>query len=145
MEGYGLTSNLQATIPGLHVAGEANFSDHGANRLGASALMQGLADGYFVLPQTIGNYLAELPAYRPNISHEAFEIAENEQKERLQKLLDIKGTRSVDSFHKELGAIMWEYCGMARNKEGLQAPTTHTLELEKQFYKDVKILETATG
>jgi succinate dehydrogenase / fumarate reductase flavoprotein subunit len=142
MGGLWVDYNLQATIPGLHVAGEANFSDHGANRLGASALMQGLADGYFVLPQTIGNYLSELPAYRPNTTDEAFEVAENEQKKRLQALLDINGERSVDSFHKELGAIMWDYCGMARNKEGLQKALQLIPELEKEFYRNVRILGT---
>ena len=140
MGGLWVDYNLQATIPGLHVAGEANFSDHGANRLGASALMQGLADGYFVLPQTIGNYLAGLTAFRPDIDHEAFEVAEAAQRKKLKDLMEINGTRSVDSFHKELGAIMWEYCGMARNKEGLKKALELIPELEKEFYRNVKIL-----
>ena len=140
MGGLWVDYNLQATIPGLHVAGEANFSDHGANRLGASALMQGLADGYFILPQTIGNYLAELPADRPTTEHEAFEKAANKQSEKLQKLLDIKGERSVDSFHKELGNIMWEYCGMARNKEGLEKALELIPKLEEEFYRNLRIL-----
>ena len=140
MGGLWVDYNLQATIPGLHVAGEANFSDHGANRLGASALMQGLADGYFILPQTIGNYLAELPADRPTTEHEAFEEAATKQREKLQRLLDIKGERSVDSFHKELGNIMWEYCGMARNKEGLEKALELIPELEEEFYRNLRIL-----
>ena len=140
MGGLWVDYNLQATIPGLHVAGEANFSDHGANRLGASALMQGLADGYFILPQTIGNYLVELPADRPTTEHEAFEEAATKQREKLQRLLDIKGERSVDSFHKELGNIMWEYCGMARNKEGLEKALELIPELEEEFYRNLRIL-----
>ena len=143
MGGLWVDYNLQATIPGLHVAGEANFSDHGANRLGASALAQGLADGYFILPQTIGNYLAELPADRPTTEHEAFEEAATKQREKLQRLLDIKGERSVDSFHKELGNIMWEYCGMARNKEGLEKALELIPELEEEFYRNLRILGNA--
>ena len=139
MGGLWVDYNLQSTIPGLHVAGEANFSDHGANRLGASALMQGLADGYFVLPQTIGNYLAKVKVDHLDTSHPAFTEAKSAAQAHLDKLMSIKGTRSVDSFHKELGKIMWEYCGMARNREGLQKALTLIPKLREEFWKDVRI------
>ena len=120
MGGLWVDYNLMTNIPGLYSIGEANFSDHGANRLGASALMQGLADGYFVLPYTIGDYLAneiQTPKIDTNLAE--FEEAEKHVTDRLRRLFDIKGTKSVDHFHKELGHIMWEYVGMARNEEGL--------------------------
>ena len=121
MGGLWVDYNLMSNVPGLHVLGEANFSDHGANRLGASALMQGLADGYFVIPYTIGSYLAtQSPQKRPQTSDPAFQQTEKEARERVQRLLNIKGTRSVDSFHRELGLLMWDKCGMARDKEGLE-------------------------
>ena len=139
MGGLWVDYNLQSTIPGLHVAGEANFSDHGANRLGASALMQGLADGYFVLPMTIGNYLANINIDSLDTSHPEFEKAKKEAEANLDKLMSIKGERSVDSFHKELGKIMWEYCGMARNKEGLEKAIKLIPELRKEFWSNVRI------
>ena len=118
MGGTWVDYNLMSTLPGLHVIGEANFSDHGANRLGASALMQGLADGYFVLPYTIGDYLASTTFAEVDTTHPAFQAAEQAASERIGRLLSINGTRSVDSFHKELGKLMWDYCGMARNARG---------------------------
>jgi succinate dehydrogenase / fumarate reductase flavoprotein subunit len=120
MGGLWVDYNLMSTIPGLHVAGEANFSDHGANRLGASALMQGLADGYFVLPYTIGDYLASTKLEKVDTSHAEFRAAEQAVRDRQNKFLGIKGKRTVDSFHKELGKVMWDYCGMARDREGLE-------------------------
>ena len=109
------------TVPGLYALGEANFSDHGANRLGASALMQGLADGYFVIPYTVGAYLAgEIRTGAIPTSHEAFETAEKEVKEKIEKLLSIKGNTSPEHFHRKLGKIMWDKCGMARNEKGLK-------------------------
>ncbi len=143
MGGLWVDYNLQSTLPGLHVAGEANFSDHGANRLGASALMQGLSDGYFILPQTIGNYLADLPMDKVDETAPEFSQAMIAAQENLDKLLAIKGTRSADSFHKELGAIMWEYCGMARNAEGLKKALVLIRDLKKEFWKDLKILGSA--
>ena len=119
MGGLWVDYELQSNIPGLFVTGEANFSDHGANRLGASALMQGLADGYFVLPNTIRDYLADGPFEPIDESHPAVVEARESVQARIDKFLSINGTRSVESFHKELGTIMWEYCGMERTKEGL--------------------------
>jgi succinate dehydrogenase / fumarate reductase flavoprotein subunit len=120
MGGLWVDYNLMSTIPGLFVGGEANFSDHGANRLGASALMQGLADGYFVLPATISNYLAQGGLEKVDTTHSAVQEAVQSVTAQTQKFLDIKGTRTVDSFHRELGKIMWEYCGMSRTDEGLR-------------------------
>jgi succinate dehydrogenase / fumarate reductase flavoprotein subunit len=141
MGGLWVDYNLMSTIPGLFVAGEANFSDHGANRLGASALMQGLADGYFVLPYTIGNYLAGVkPSDRPTADHPAVKAAEANVKERIQKLLSIKGTKSPTHFHRELGKIMWEYCGMARNEAGLKKALELIPKLREEFWKDVRVL-----
>ena len=140
MGGLWVDYNLMSTIPGLFVGGEANFSDHGANRLGASALMQGLADGYFVLPSTIGNYLAQGGYDKVDHSHPAVQEALNEVTQRTQKILDINGTRSVDSFHRELGNIMWEYCGMSRTEEGLKHALKLIPELREQFWNDVRVL-----
>lgn len=140
MGGLWVDYNLMTTIPGLYSLGEANFSDHGANRLGASALMQGLADGYFVLPYTIGDYLASLGTAPVDANHPAFAEAEKEVKAGIQKLLSINGTKTVDHFHKALGHIMWEYCGMARNAEGLTKAKGMIQELRKEFWKDVKVL-----
>ncbi len=140
MGGLWVDYNLMSTVPGLFVGGEANFSDHGANRLGASALMQGLADGYFVLPATIGNYLAQGGYDKVDHSHPAVQEALNDVKQRTQKLLDINGTRSVDSFHRELGNIMWEYCGMSRTEEGLKHALKLIPELREQFWSDVRVL-----
>ena len=139
MGGLWVDYNLQSNIPGLFVLGEANFSDHGANRLGASALMQGLADGYFVIPYTIGDYLArvkpgELPATDP-----AFTAVEAEVKAKTDKLLSIDGKRTVDSFHRELGLLMWDKCGMARSEEGLEEALKRIPALREEFWRDVKV------
>ena len=139
MGGLWVDYNLMSTIPGLHVAGEANFSDHGANRLGASALMQGLADGYFVLPYTIGNFLAGVKKDAVDTKHAAFKDAENAVGARIKKLLAVKGKRTVDSFSKELGKIMWEYCGMARNKAGLETALKKIPALREEFWKGVTV------
>jgi succinate dehydrogenase / fumarate reductase flavoprotein subunit len=139
MGGLWVDYDLQSTIPGLFVTGEANFSDHGANRLGASALMQGLADGYFVLPNTINDYLASGPYEKVDASHPAAVAAVNAVQERIAKFLSINGTRTVDSFHKELGHIMWDYCGMERTEEGLRKAITRIRELRTEFWSDVKV------
>ncbi|MBE7411045.1 MAG: fumarate reductase/succinate dehydrogenase flavoprotein subunit [Leptospiraceae bacterium] len=139
MGGLWVDYNLMSNIPGLHVIGEANFSDHGANRLGASALMQGLADGYFVLPYTIGNYLASSGTKKPNTDHPEFKKAETDVKEKTNKLLSVKGKRSVDSFHRELGHIMWGKCGMARNASGLKEAIKRIPELREEFWKNVNV------
>jgi succinate dehydrogenase / fumarate reductase flavoprotein subunit len=140
MGGLWVDYELMTTVPGLYAIGEANFSDHGANRLGASALMQGLADGYFVLPYTIGSYLSgEIRQSAPSTEHPAFAEAETKALAYQQKILDIQGRRSPESFHRELGKIMWEYCGMARSREGL----THALglldQLHQDFWSDVRV------
>jgi succinate dehydrogenase / fumarate reductase, flavoprotein subunit len=139
MGGLWVDYDLMSTVPGLYVGGEANFSDHGANRLGASALMQGLADGYFILPLTIGSYLATNPATRLDTSHPAFRDAEREAEQRMQTLLDIKGNRSVNDFHRELGTLMWEYCGMARSAEGLKEALRLIPELRERFWREVRV------
>jgi succinate dehydrogenase / fumarate reductase flavoprotein subunit len=140
MGGLWVDYDLQASIPGLYVTGEANFSDHGANRLGASALMQGLADGYFVLPNTINDYLAEGPFPKVDASHPAVVEAVNAVRGRINKLLSVNGTRTVDSFHKELGRLMWDHCGMERSEEGLRKALTRIRELKKEFWSDVTVL-----
>jgi succinate dehydrogenase / fumarate reductase flavoprotein subunit len=141
MGGLWVDYHLQSTIPGMFVLGEANFSDHGANRLGASALMQGLADGYFVIPITLGNYLAGVQAASlVPTTHSAFTSAEAAAKAQLDRFVNIKGKRSVDSFHRELGNIMWEYCGMARDKAGLTKALGLIPELREKFWKDVTVL-----
>ena len=140
MGGLWVDYNLMSTVPGLYVIGEANFSDHGANRLGASALMQGLADGYFVLPVTIGDYLATQFGKKVPASHPAFAETETAVRQRVTKLLDAKGTRSVDSYHKELGSIMWDYCGMARSAEGLKKALGDIRTLGEQYWRDVRVL-----
>jgi len=140
MGGLWVDYELMTTVRGLYCLGEANFSDHGANRLGASALMQGLADGYFVIPYTIGNYLADEIGTKPiPATHEAFVSAENAVRERINTLMNIKGTQSVESFHKRLGKIMWEKCGMARNEKGLGEAIKEIQLLKTEFWKDVKI------
>jgi len=140
MGGTWVDYNLMTTVPGLYSIGEANFSDHGGNRLGASALMQGLADGYFVLPYTIGDYLAdEIQTPRIDINHPEFKKKENEVSKRIERLFNIKGKKSVDTFHKHLGTIMWENVGMARNAEGLKTAIKEIKELRKDFYKDLRI------
>jgi succinate dehydrogenase / fumarate reductase flavoprotein subunit len=140
MGGLWVDYELQSNIPGLFVAGEANFSDHGANRLGASALMQGLADGYFVLPNTIREYLADGPFQAVDESHPAVAEALQSVQQRVDKFLSINGTRSVESFHKELGQIMWEYCGMERTAEGLKKAIGLIRDLKKEFWSNVKVL-----
>lgn len=139
MGGLWVDYNLMSTIPGLHVLGEANFSDHGANRLGASALMQGLADGYFVIPYTLGHYLAQGGIAKVDTSHQAFKDAEREVSEKTQKLLSIKGKRSPDSFHRELGKLMWDNCGMARTAESLQKNLKRIPELRAEFWENVNV------
>ena len=140
MGGIWVDYNLMTTVPGLYCIGEANFSDHGANRLGASALMQGLADGYFVLPYTIGDFLADDIRTGPiPIDSKEFDEAENNVKDRLNKLINNKGKYSVDHFHKKLGKIMWNKCGMSRNAKDLKEAITEIAELRKEFWKDVKV------
>ena len=140
MGGLWVDYNLMTTIPGLYAIGECNFSDHGANRLGASALMQGLADGYFILPYTIGDYLAkEIQTPKVNTNTKEFDEAEKHVTDRLRRLYDIKGTKSPDHFHKELGHIMWEYIGMAREAAGLKKAIELIAELKKDFYKNLRV------
>ena len=141
MGGLWVDYNLMSTIPGLFVAGEANFSDHGANRLGASALMQGLADGYFILPYTIADYIARVRPDKVDTSHPAFRAVEEEVLGSITRLLDVKGKRTVDSFHRELGRIMWDDCGMARNDAGLRRTLEKIPELRAEFWKNVRVLE----
>ncbi|MDH7461288.1 fumarate reductase/succinate dehydrogenase flavoprotein subunit [Chitinophagaceae bacterium 26-R-25] len=140
MGGLWVDYELMTSIPGLYCLGEANFSDHGANRLGASALMQGLADGYFVIPYTVGNYLAdEIATKAIALDHPAFVAAEKEVSDRINTLMGIKGKQTVESFHKRLGKIMWDKCGMARNAQGLQEAITEIQQLKKEFWSDLKI------
>jgi succinate dehydrogenase / fumarate reductase, flavoprotein subunit len=140
MGGLWVDYELMTSVPGLYALGEANFSDHGANRLGASALMQGLADGYFVAPYTIGNYLAdEIATGAIDTNSEAFNQAYNETANRINTLMNIKGTKSVEQFHKRLGKIMWDKCGMARNKQGLLQAISEIQALRKEFWSDVRI------
>ena len=146
MGGLWVDYELMTTIPGLYAAGEANFSDHGANRLGASALMQGLADGYFVLPYTIGNYLAPmLNKPIPGTDHDAFKVAEQAARERFQGYLDIGGTRSPDWFHRELGKIIWDYCGMERTQQGLEKALSELPALYDEFKKDLRVTGDGTS
>ena len=139
MGGLWVDYNLMSSIDGLFVLGEANFSDHGANRLGASALMQGLADGYFVVPYTIGGYLAGKSFQDFNTGHAAFTDTAKEAGERLNKLLTINGKRTVDDFHRQLGLIMWDYCGMARNNDGLEKARHMIQELRAEFWENVLV------
>jgi succinate dehydrogenase / fumarate reductase, flavoprotein subunit len=139
MGGLWVDYDLQSTIPGLFVIGEANFSDHGANRLGASALMQGLADGYFVLPYTIGDYLASIKPGAVDTTHPACAEVEADVAGRVEKLLAANGSRTVDSFHRELGQVMWDYCGMARNESGLRKALDRIPELRAEFWENVKV------
>ncbi len=140
MGGLWVDYNLMTTLPGLYALGECNFSDHGANRLGASALMQGLADGYFVLPYTIGDYLSGEIFTKPiPTDHPAFLESEKAAKDRIEKLLAVKGNKTVDDFHKELGKIMWEYCGMSRNAEGLKKAKQLIKQLRAEFWKNVRV------
>lgn len=139
MGGLWVDYNLMTSIPGLFCIGEANFSDHGANRLGASALMQGLADGYFVLPYTIGHYFASDKQEKPSTDHEAFREVEEAEKERVNTFLSINGTRTVMSFHRELGKILWDKCGMARDKAGLLEALKRIPELREEFWDNVRV------
>jgi succinate dehydrogenase / fumarate reductase, flavoprotein subunit len=145
MGGLWVDYNLMSSIPGLHVLGEANFSDHGANRLGASALMQGLADGYFVIPYTIGDYLASTTLGKVTTDHPEFQSAKAAVEARTRKFLSINGTRTVDSFHRELGKIMWDKCGMARDAAGLEQALQEIPRLREEFWRDVKVLGTGDG
>jgi succinate dehydrogenase / fumarate reductase flavoprotein subunit len=140
MGGLWVDYQLMSTIPGLFVAGEANFSDHGANRLGASALMQGLADGYFILPYTIGNYLAGSKLEKIQTDFAEFKRQESEVAAMTSRLLAIKGKRTVTSFHRELGKIMWEYCGMSRNARGLELAANKIRELREEYWRNVDVL-----
>jgi succinate dehydrogenase / fumarate reductase flavoprotein subunit len=140
MGGLWVDYELQTTLPGVFALGEANFSDHGANRLGASALMQGLADGYFVIPYTLGNYLAdEIYAKAISTDHPAFAETEKAVADRINTLMNIKGKQSVESFHKRLGKIIWDKCGMARNEEGLKQAIAEVQALKAEFWSDVRI------
>ena len=140
MGGLWVDYNLMSTIPGLFVGGEANFSDHGANRLGASALMQGLGDGYFVLPYTVANYLASTPKSAADENHPEAKAAVADVKARMDKFLSIGGTRSPDSFHRELGQIVWDYCGMARNKQGLELALKEIPRIREEFWQNLRVL-----
>ena len=142
MGGLWVDYNLMTSVPGLYALGECNFSDHGANRLGASALMQGLADGYFVIPYTVGDYLAGTPYDKIPTTHEAFKTAEQEVKDRMKKLISIKGTQTVDQLHKKLGKVMWDKCGMSRTEEGLKEAREEVKKIKEEFWNDVKVLGT---
>ena len=139
MGGLWVDYNLMSTIPGLYAIGEANFSDHGANRLGANSLLQGLADGYFILPDTIADYLATVQLDAVDIEHTEFEKAEQDIRTGIQRLIDVNGTRSVDSFHRQLGRIMWDHCGMARNASGLKKALELIKDLRDQYWKHVRV------
>jgi succinate dehydrogenase / fumarate reductase flavoprotein subunit len=145
MGGLWVDYNLMSTIPGLHVLGEANFSDHGANRLGASALMQGLADGYFVIPYTIGGYLAEAKQSAVNTDMTEFKLAVKQTEEQIAKLISIKGKRSPTSFHRELGLLMWDKCGMARNEQGLKQALDKIPAIREEFWQNVNVLGDAAN
>ena len=139
MGGLWVDYNLMSTIPGLHVLGEANFSDHGANRLGASALMQGLSDGYFVIPYTLGNYIASTDLPPVDTTHPAFDEAENNVQVKVDKLLSIQGNKTVTQFHRQLGKILWDYVGMSRNQAGLEKAIALISELKQEFWQNVTI------
>lgn len=145
MGGLWVDYNLQSNLPGLFVLGEANFSDHGANRLGASALMQGLADGYFVIPYTIADYLGRIAPGKVDVSHESFEESKQEVEERIRTLSGIKGKKTVNEFHRKLGSIMWEECGMARSRESLQRALEAIPELRREFWENVTVSGPANG
>jgi succinate dehydrogenase / fumarate reductase flavoprotein subunit len=139
MGGLWVDYNLMSTIPGLHVLGEANFSDHGANRLGASALMQGLADGYFVIPATIGSYFAGHKLEPVSADGSEFRQAEQDVSDRLSKLMAVDGRQTVDEFHRELGLLLWEHCGMSRNETGLKMAQQKIPEIRERFWDNVTI------
>jgi len=140
MGGLWVDYHLMSTIPGLFVIGEANFSDHGANRLGASALMQGLADGYFIVPLTVGDYLDRTRPEPADPGHPAFASTEQEVRERVARLVALDGTRSVDSLHRELGAILWDACGMSRSAKGLERALGRVQELRARFWGEARVL-----
>jgi succinate dehydrogenase / fumarate reductase flavoprotein subunit len=140
MGGLWVDYELMTTIPGLYAIGEANFSDHGANRLGASSLMQAAGDGYFILPNTISNYLAdEIHVQKIPVTHPEFDVAEKAATERLKKLLSVKGTQTATSFHKRLGKIMWDFCGISRNEEGLRKALVMIHDLREEFWKNLNV------
>jgi succinate dehydrogenase / fumarate reductase flavoprotein subunit len=139
MGGLWVDYDLQSTIPGLFVLGEANFSDHGGNRLGASALMQGLADGYFIIPYSLGNYIAGSRLEAASTEHDAFEAAESEARGRIEKLLSIRGGRTVTEFHRTLGSIMWDHVGMSRTRDGLTTAIDEIAALRDEFWQDVLV------
>ena len=145
MGGLWVDYNLMSNLPGLFVGGEANFSDHGANRLGASALMQGLADGYFVLPATVGDYLARGGYAKIDTSHPAVKDAEREVNERTKRLMSIGGTKSADQLHRELGNVLWNDCGMARSKDSLTHALSVIPELREKFYKELRVTGSGSG
>jgi succinate dehydrogenase / fumarate reductase flavoprotein subunit len=142
MGGLWVDYNLMSTVPGLFVLGEANFSDHGANRLGASALMQGLADGYFVIPYTMGGYLADDGPSGVDTDHTAFTDAEKDAKERIDKLMSVNGKRTVDSIHRELGLLLWNNCGMSRNAPDLEEALQKIPEIREEFWSNVSVTGT---
>jgi succinate dehydrogenase / fumarate reductase flavoprotein subunit len=143
MGGLWVDYNLMSTIPGLFVGGEANFSDHGANRLGASALMQGLADGYFILPYTLGNYLASTKFDSVKTSDGAFKEAQSGIEDMIKRLMSINGKKTVEEFHRELGKVMWEFVGMGRNKTRLQQALKEIPQIREEFWKNVKVVGAA--
>jgi len=143
MGGLWVDYQLMSTIPGLFAIGEANFSDHGANRLGASALMQGLSDGYFILPYTISNYLASRSFDKVDADRTEFQSAKNDVEERTRRLLNTRGSRTVDSFHRELGKLVWDYCGMSRNAPGLETAIGKIRELREEYWRDVRVMGAA--
>ena len=145
MGGLWVDYDLMTTVPGLYAIGECNFSDHGANRLGASALMQGLADGYFVIPNTLGGYIASEKIDEVTTNHPAFDEAEQQATGRIEKLLSINGSRTVDDFHRELGLIVWDYCGMSRNAEGLIEARNKVQSIRDEFWDNVSITGTPGG
>jgi succinate dehydrogenase / fumarate reductase flavoprotein subunit len=139
MGGLWVDYNLMSTVPGLHVLGEANFSDHGANRLGASALMQGLADGYFIIPYTLGHYLASTTLAPVSTDHDGFQEAVTRSQDRINRLLAIKGTRTIRDFHRELGRLLWDFAGMSRNDVGLRTALQRIPELRQRFWQDLSV------
>jgi succinate dehydrogenase / fumarate reductase flavoprotein subunit len=143
MGGLWVDYNLMSNVPGLYVLGEANFSDHGANRLGASALMQGLADGYFIIPYTIGDYLAGTQRAKVTTDHDAFKQSQNDVQQRISRLLSLNGSRTVTDFHRTLGNILWDKVGMARNEAGLNQAIGEIRQLRDEFWQDVKLVGAA--
>lgn len=139
MGGLWVDYNLMSNIPGLFVAGEANFSDHGANRLGASALMQGLSDGYFIIPYTVGNYLADVTPHDVSTAHEAFDTTAKEATAQLDKLLAVQGEKTIIEYHRELGKIMWDQVGISRDQEGLETALSKIRALREDFWKNVRV------